>query len=102
MGKILDAFFKDELLVSAAPEKRSPEHQKLCEKSNELIEELKRRLQGEDGELFNALVDTLFAESCCTENNMFQRGYRIGVLMTMEVFEDYDSLIGKGNGRDES
>ena len=96
MGKILDAFFKDELLVSAAPEKRSLEHQKLCEKSCGLIDELKERLEGEERELFDSVVETLFAESCCAENNMFQRGYRLGVLMTMEVFEDYDSFFGKG------
>lgn len=95
MGKILDAFFKDELLVSAAPEKRSIEHQKLCEKSNELMEELKERLKGEEGELFDALVETIFAEICCVENSMFLRGYRLGVLMVMEIFEDYDSYIGK-------
>lgn len=95
MGKILDEFFRDELLVSAAPEKRSPEHQKLSKKGSELIEELKGRLQGEDRKVFDSLVETLFAESCCVEANMFQRGYSLGVLMTMEVFEHYNSFLGK-------
>ena len=95
MGKILDAFLGDQLYVGSAPENRSPKHQKLCEKSCGLIDELKGRLEGEERELFDSLVETLFAESCCAENNMFQRGYRLGVLMTMEVFEDYDSFFGK-------
>lgn len=96
MGKILDAFFKDELLVSTAPETRSPEHQKLCEKCNKLIDEMKEKLEGkEEEELFDALMETMFDEGCLAENYMLRHGYRIGVLMTMEVFEDYNSFIVK-------
>lgn len=72
MGKILDAFFKDELLVSTAPETRSPEHQKLCEKCNKLIDEMKEKLEGkEEEELFDALMENLFDEGCQAENFFF-------------------------------
>lgn len=72
MGKILDAFFKDELLVSAAPETRNPEHQKLCEKCSKLIDEMKEKLEGkEEEELFDALMENLFDEGCQAEKFFF-------------------------------
>ena len=93
MGKILNAFANDQLSIGTA--KRTPQHQRLCDKSNRLMEELKQKLQGEELETFNTLMETMFAESYCAENSMFQNAYRLGVLMTMEVFEDYESLLGK-------
>ena len=85
----------DQLFVGSAAAKRTPQHQRLCDKSNELMEKLKQELQGEELDTFNTLMETMFAESCCAENSVFQRAYRLGVLMTMEVFEDYDSVLGK-------
>ena len=37
--------------------------------------------------LLQKLADTYFDESCCDAHSYFVRGYRLGVLMTMEVFE---------------
>lgn len=57
---------------------------------------MKEKLEGkEEEELFDALMENLFDEGCQAEKYMFQHGYRIGVLMTMEVFEDYNSLFVK-------
>ena len=40
MGKILDAFLTEQLRVDSGTVKRSPEHQEVCDRSNELQEKL--------------------------------------------------------------
>ncbi len=94
MGKILDAFVDDQLHVNAVTEKRTSRHQHLCEQVEILQGELEKKLNGEDRELLKKFADTYFDESCCDVHNNFVRGYRLGVLMTMEVFEGQDSFLG--------
>ena len=40
MGKILEAFLTDQLRVDSGTERRTPEHQALCEKGGELQDQL--------------------------------------------------------------
>ena len=94
MGKILEAFVSDQLHVEPVTEKRTGHHQYLCEQTEKLQNELKEKLNDEDKELLQHLIDTIFAESCCDVTNKFLRGYRLGVLMTMEVFLEQDSFLG--------
>ena len=94
MGKILDAFVDDQLHVNAVTEKRTSHHQYLCEQVEKLHIELNKRLNDEDKALLQKFADTYFDESCCDAHNNFVRGYRLGVLMTMEVFEGQDSFLG--------
>ena len=93
MGKILDAFADGRLCIEEEVENRSKEHQWLTEKAYRLQEELKERLDDEERELLEELLDTVFEESYCYAQNRFVRGYRLGVLMTVENFEQQDSYV---------
>lgn len=94
MGKILDAFVDDQLHVNPVTEKRTIQHQYLCEQVEILQSKLEKKLNDEDRELLKKLADTYFDESCCDAHNNFVRGYRLGVLMTMEIFSGQDSFLG--------
>ena len=94
MGKILDAFLDDQLHVNAVTAKRTRHHQYLCEQVEILHNKLAEKLNDEDKALLQKLADTYFDESCCDAHSYFVRGYRLGVLMTMEVFEGQDSFLG--------
>ncbi len=93
MGKILDAFADGRLCMEEEVEKRSQGHLELSEKACRLQEELEGRLKGEERELLNELIDTVVEECCCYAQNRFVRGYRLGVLMTMEVFDQQESFV---------
>ena len=84
MGRILEAFAEDELHVIPPKEIRSPKHQELCGKVCELLEKLKEKLNNEEKELLNELMDAVDDENCCYAQSRFIRGYRLGVMMTME------------------
>lgn len=93
MGKILNAFADGRLCMEEEVENRSKEHQWLSEKAYRLQEELEEKLGDEEKELLEDLVDTVFEESCCYAQNRFVRGYRLGVLMTVEVFQQQDTYV---------
>lgn len=59
-----------------------------------LHNKLEEKLNDEDKALLQKFADTCFDENCCDAHNYFVRGYRLGVLMTMEVFEGQDSFLG--------
>lgn len=44
VGKILDAFLTEQLRVDSGTVKRSPEHQEVCDRSDELQEKLAEKL----------------------------------------------------------
>ena len=90
MGKILEAFLTDQLRVDSGTQGRSAEHQQLCDKGSELQEKLAAKLNDEEKEILTELVDTLFEESCYDEQKKFERGFRLGVLMTTEIFTEQD------------
>lgn len=88
MGKILEAFLTDQLHVDGGMEGRSPEHQQLCDKGSKLQDKLAEKLNNEEKEMLTELVDTLFEESCYDEQKKFERGFRLGVLLTAEIFAE--------------
>ncbi len=90
MGNILTAFLTDQLRVDSGTEKRTPEHQELCEKGNELEEQLAEMLNDKQKSILTELVETFFDESCCAEQVKFERGFRLGVLITSEIFYGQD------------
>ena len=98
VGKILNAFLNDQLLLDDDTGNRTPEHQKLCDKGIELQEKLKEKLNDEDKKLLDRLVNVLFDEAACYAQSKYVRGYQLGVLMTMEVFEAMDTFIIKKAG----
>ena len=93
MKRLLEAFAGDELHVLPATEKRNPEYQKLHDRSYELQEKLERKLNDEDRELLNKLLDTISEINCHYAQNKFIRGYSLGVLMTMEVCSEQDTFL---------
>lgn len=96
MGRILQALGSDQLLANDALRERTPEHQKLSDKCCELQEQLEGRLDEETKPLLTELVDAIYDEEYQEAVNSFDRGYSLGVLTTMEVFEHYNSFFGKG------
>lgn len=42
-------------------------------------------------------ADTYFDENCCDAHNSFVRGYRLGVLMTMEILGKQNNFLGDEN-----
>ena len=93
MGKILEAFLTDQLRVDDVTGQRTAEHQRLCEKACELQEELTEKLNDVEKEMLTELVDTLFDESCIDAEKKFERGFRLGVLMTAEIFTEQDIFL---------
>lgn len=83
----------DQLRVDSGTEGRSYEQQKLCEKGSELQEKLAEKLNNEEKEMLTELVDTLFEENCYYEQKKFERGFRLGVLMTAEIFTEQDIFL---------
>lgn len=95
MGRILEAFAQDELHVIPSEEIRSPKHQRLCDKACELQEKLEEKLNSEEKELLNELIDVMSDENCCYAQSKFIRGYRLGALMTMEVMSEQETFFGR-------
>ena len=93
MGRILEAFAGDELHVIPSDETRSPKRQKLCDKVCELREKLEEKLNNEEKVLLNELMDTVADENCCYAQSKFIRGYRLGVLMTMEIMSEQETFF---------
>lgn len=95
MDKFLKAFVNDELRVNAESEKRSPEHQKIVDRGYALHKKLDEKLNDEGKELLEKLVATFNEESCRYAEERFIRGYKIGVMMTMEVFSEQETFFSE-------
>jgi hypothetical protein len=93
MGNILEAFLTDQLRVDSVTKRRTPEHQELCEKSNALQVQLAETLNDKQKAILEELVATLFDECCCNEQIKFERGFRLGVLITSEVYYSQDIFL---------
>lgn len=93
MGKILDAFVENELYTTEVIEKRSPQRQRLIEKSDELHSKLEQKLNSEDNELLEQLLEVIFDESYCYAQANFIRDHRLVILMATEIFSEQDSFL---------
>ena len=67
----------------------------MCEKGCELQEKLEEKLDDEGKELLSQLIDCIVDEQLYNSQNKFIRGYSLGMLMAFEIFEDYNSFLGK-------
>lgn len=92
----MEALASDQLVVNDINQKKTSEHRRLSDKCCELQERLEKNLDENGKNLLTELVDTIYDEEYLKSLNRFNRGYSLGVLMTMEVFEDYNSFLGKG------
>lgn len=98
MGEILNAFATEQLRTDSETEKQDETQKKLNKKSYGLRMELENKLNGEEKVLLDRMFDSMSEEWCRYAEQKFVRGYRLGVLMTMEVFEGRDDFWGRGDG----
>lgn len=93
MGKILTAFADENLEINPVFYKGSAEYQQAVETIYRLSEELDAKHNEEEKKMFEQFRDALETESSLYAIDRFISGYRLGVLMTMEVFAESDSLF---------
>lgn len=96
MERFLRAFASDQLQVIEVTETRSPKRQKLIDESYKLHNELEEKLNGEEKEMLERLLDINADEHTLYAEDKFIRGYRLGVLMTMEVFAGQEKFFYDG------
>ena len=93
MGKILDAFAMDNLSTEPAIYQGSPEYEKARKRFCDLGEQLLARLNQEEKTLLEEYTSAQSEENSLYAVERFVRGYRLGVLMTMEVFAGGSDLL---------
>lgn len=86
MDKILRAFAGEQLQIVEVTETRSPQRKKLIDEGYKLHNKLEEKLNSEEKELLERLIDVNSEEKSLYAEDKFIRGYRLGVLMTTEVF----------------
>lgn len=98
MGKILDAFANDELCVNPSTYKGSPEYMKAVDNMYKTSEALEAKLNDEEKKLFEQFCDAQGDENHLYQLDVFNRGFRIAVLMLFEVFAagKDEFILGKG------
>lgn len=95
MERFLRAFASEQLQVEEVTETRSLKQKRLLAESDKLHAELEQKLNSEEKELLERLLDINADENTLYGEDKFIRGYRLGVLMTMEVFAGQDTFFYK-------
>lgn len=93
MERFLRAFASDQLQVIEVTETRSPKRKQLIDESYKIQSELEQKLNSEEKELLERLLDINTDENTLYAEDKFIRGYRLGVLMTMEVFAEQEKFF---------
>lgn len=93
MENILEAFLNEQLHVDSETKHRTPEHQALCEKIGALKDQLAETLNDKQKAILEELIETLFDESSCNEQVKFEHGFRLGVLITSEIYYKQDIFL---------
>ena len=98
MESILEAFANDNLEVLPLSYPDSPKSDYLLKEANRISTVLEPLLNTSAKELLNKLEDihSKLGEISATER--FIQGYRLGVLMTFDVFNGLDSLMLQNKG----
>lgn len=86
MGKILDAFADDELSVNPSLYRGKPEYRKAVDTMYKIAEALDAKMNDEEKKLFEQFRDAQADENHLYQIDVFNRGFRIAVLMLFEVF----------------
>lgn len=95
MGKILAAFVTDQLRADAIVEKHSSQHKRLYEKSCKLREELEKQLNDDEKEMLDNLMEAMFDDGACYAEEKFIRGFKLGMLIASEVYQEQDEFLGR-------
>ena len=93
MGKILNAFFNDDLDVNSMIQSKDSKYRRLSGHSYELQEKLQSILNEKENTLLSELIDALSDESYYYAHQQFIKGYELGVLMTSEIYADKEVLL---------
>lgn len=88
MGKILEAFFTEQLMVDEVMSERTPWQEELLKRVNESRAELEEKIDDGTKQLLEEYKDAVNNENYAYALNKFIRGYELGVLMMAEVFQD--------------
>ncbi len=95
MEKILETFFKGNLFIESISEKRTPELQEACNLAHNLIDELSAKLEPEEKELLDKVVEALHVENQYYISDRFIRGYSLGSLIMLEIIEKRDEILSQ-------
>lgn len=93
MGKILEALAADHLCIEPCEYKGNTEYREARDLSCRIEKLLLEKLSEEDKSLLSDYSDAQAEENRFYSNHLFVKGFRLGVLMMMEVVTDGDSLI---------
>ncbi len=95
MKKILEAFANDNLISGPRFFKKESEYGRAMKRLTDAEETLIAHLDEEERALLHELTDAEGEMACMSGSDRFIYGYRLGVLMTMEVFVGRDTLIAE-------
>lgn len=95
MKSILEAFAYDNLLVCPRSIEEKSAGGQLLKEICELEDALNTTLNNDEKELLKKLEDAYSDRIDCSTTERFIRGYRLGVLMTFEVFTGRDGLVAE-------
>lgn len=93
MNKILEAFAEDNLAINPTTYRGNHEYMKAIKAMYETAETLDTKLNDEEKKLFEQFRDAQSDGNHIYEVDRFIRGYRVGVLMMVEVFMGASSLF---------
>lgn len=93
MGKILEALAAEHLCITPSEYKGNEKYREARDLSCSLENLLLEKLSEEDKKLLEDYSDAQAEENMCYANHLFVKGFRLGVLMMMEVVTDCDSFI---------
>ncbi len=92
MGKLLQALADSEFYIPKMTQK-SPERQKLIKKNEHFYNQLLQKLNDEEKNTLEKLLDIISDENYYDIQNSFIQGYCLGALMTIEIFSEQNSFF---------
>lgn len=96
MKKILEALASDNLQIESIVCKENSDYLKARELCYTLGDKLSTTLNGEEKKLFEQFSNAFSDEIRLHGIDKFVTGYRLGALMTMEVFDERSNLVVGG------
>ena len=96
MGRILQALSTGELITEPSIKNVYDEYTKALNTYCDLGDKLLERLNEEEKQLFQEYNNACSDEQNLYSNQRFIAGYRLGVLMMIEVFEGRNELLCEG------
>lgn len=93
MTSVLEEFARGNISPEACFFERNSHYGRMVKKLTDAEDELLASLDEKQKRLFQTFTDAQTEIGLSSEASRFVYGYRLGVLMTVEVFEGQDNLI---------